>query len=258
MSNLYTIYFSATDTTHRCVNYICQGIGMKLTATINLADGFDVEFPDFTSDDVVIVATPVYGGRIPARVAESFSRLNGNNAVAIALVVYGNRDYDDALLEITDILNNKDFRIVGTGAFIGQHSIFPKVGAGRPDFNDEQELLHFGKACRNAINENIFGNLRIKGNHPYKKFAGVPIHPKGNPAKCVRCGKCVSCCPVNAINPDEPWKTDNNKCLTCGRCIHVCTQQARRNSGIVYNIIGAIFKASFYKRKKPFWTVGNF
>ncbi len=257
MSNLYAIYFSATDTTRRCVNYICQGIGIKPTATINLADGFDAEFPDLTSDDVVIVAAPVYGGRIPARVAESFSRLKGNNAVAIAVVVYGNRDYDDALLEVTDILNNKDFRIVGAGAFIGQHSIFPKVGAGRPDLNDGQELLHFGKACRKAIDENIFRNLKIKGNHPYKNFAGVPIHPKGNSAKCVRCGKCVSCCPVNAINHDEPWETDNNKCITCGRCIHVCSQRARRNSGIAYNIVGAIFKVGFGKRKKPFWTVGN-
>lgn len=257
MSNLYAIYFSATDTTRHCVNYICQGIDIKPTTTINLADGFDVEFPDFTSDDIVIVAAPVYGGRIPARVAESFARLNGNNASAMALAVYGNRDYDDALLEITDILNNTDFRIVGAGAFIGQHSIFPKVGVGRPDLNDEQELFHFGKACKKAIDENRFGNLQIKGNRPYKKFAGVPVHPKGNQAKCIKCGKCVSSCPVGAIATEKPWETDISKCLTCGRCIHVCSQNARRNSGIAYNIIGAIFKAAFSKRKEPFWTTGN-
>lgn len=45
MSNLYAIYFSATDTTSLCVNYICQGLGLKPTSTINLADGFDVDFP---------------------------------------------------------------------------------------------------------------------------------------------------------------------------------------------------------------------
>ena len=75
MSNLYAIYFSATDTTSLCVNYICQGLGLKPTSTINLADGFDVDFPNFTSEDIVIVAAPVYGGRIPERVAESFAKL---------------------------------------------------------------------------------------------------------------------------------------------------------------------------------------
>lgn len=257
MSNLYAIYFSATDTTSHCVNYICQGLGLKPTSTINLADGFDVDFPDFTSEDIVIVAAPVYGGRIPARVAESFARLKGNNAIAIALAVFGNRDYDDALLEISDILNSKNFRIVGSGAFIGQHSIFTKVGVGRPDLDDEQELLHFGKTCKKAIEENKFGNIQVKGNRPYKKIAGVPVHPKGSQAKCIKCGKCVSSCPVDAISIEKPWETDDSKCLTCGRCIHVCSQNARCNSGIAYNIIGAIFKAAFSKRKDPFWTVGN-
>lgn len=257
MNNLYAIYFSATDTTSRCVDYICQGMGMKPAAAINLADGIDVEFPRFTSDDIVIVASPVYGGRIPARVAESFARLEGNKAIAVALAVYGNRDYDDALLEITDILNNKDFRIVGAGAFIGQHSIFPKVGVGRPDINDEQELLRFGRACHKAIEENRFGNLQTKGKRPYKKISGVPFHPKGDQTKCIKCCKCVSSCPVNAISVEKPWETDSSKCLTCGRCIHVCSQKARRNSGVAYNIIGAIFKAAFSKRKGPFWTVSD-
>lgn len=257
MSNLYAIYFSATDTTRRCINALCQGLGTTPSVAINLADGLNVELPDFSSDDIVIVAAPVYGGRLPERVAEVFSRLQGNNAIAIALTVYGNRDYDDALLEISDILKDKGFRIVGAGAFIGQHSIFPKVGTGRPDKQDEQELVNFGIACQKAIDENSFRNLNIKGNRPYKKIAGVPVHPKGNPADCVKCGKCASSCPVNAINPDKPWETDNDKCLTCGRCIVVCPRNARRNSGIAYNIIAALFKAGFSKRKDPFWTTGD-
>lgn len=255
MKHIYAIYFSATDTTRRCVDSVCEGMGRKPAAAINLADGFDADFPHFTSDDIVIVASPVYGGRLPARVAESFARLEGNNALAVALVVYGNRDYDDALLELTDILNNRSFRIVGAGAFIGQHSIFPKVGGGRPDLNDEQDLLRFGEACNKAIEENRFGKLQIKGNHPYKKISGVPIHPKGDETKCIKCSKCVSSCPVNAISFEKPWETDTAKCLTCGRCIQVCSQKARRNSGVAFTIIGAIFKAAFSKRKEPFWIV---
>ncbi len=257
MANSYAVYFSATGTTKHCVNMLSSGLGNMPYKTINLADDFNVVFPEFKDDDIVIVASPVYGGRLPAIVADSFQRLKGHNAIAIALVVYGNRDYDDALLEMTEILRDRGFRIVGAGAFIGQHSIFPKVGKGRPDKQDYEELLKFGNACRKAINDKTFSSLIIKGNFPYKKIAGVPIHPKGNPEKCTKCGKCVECCPVNAINPEKPWETDKSKCLTCGRCIYICSQKARSNSGITYSLIGAIFKATFSKRKDPFWTTGN-
>lgn len=256
MGRVYAIYFSATGTTERCVKGVCRGLGDVPAVAVNLADGLEAGLPELTSDDVVVFAAPVYGGRLPALVAEAFGRIKGNNAVAIALVVYGNRDYDDALLELTDILKSGGFRTVGAGAFIGQHSIFPKVGTGRPDAQDVQELVRFGEACRKAIDENRFAELKIKGNNPYKNPAGVPIHPKGNPKQCVRCGECVSRCPVDAIDPDSPWKTDNAKCLTCGRCITVCPQNARSNSGPTYSIIAAVFKAGFSKRKAPFWTTG--
>lgn len=225
--------------------------------SINLADNIDIKFPDFDKDDVVIIASPVYGGRLPEIVAESFKRIKGNNATAIAVVVYGNRDYDDALLELTDILKEDGFRIAGAGAFIGQHSIFPKVGTGRPDKSDEEALESFGKACRKAIEIGTYKPLNVKGNRPYKKISGVPVHPKGDPSKCKKCGKCVKACPVGAINPENPCETDNAKCLTCGRCIYVCTQGARRNSGAMYTTIGAIFKAAFSKPKSPFWTTGD-
>ena len=69
--------------------------------------------PDLTEKDIVIIASPVYGGRLPIQVSDALQRLNGNNARAIAIVVYGNRDYDDALLELTDILSAKSFSGLG-------------------------------------------------------------------------------------------------------------------------------------------------
>lgn len=257
MGNIYAIYFSATGTTLRCVDALCQGLGAAPHVSINLADDLDAQFPVFDCDDMVVVAAPVYGGRLPELVAASFARLRGNNAIAIAMAVYGNRDYDDALLELTDLLGNNGFRVIGAGAFIGQHSIFPKVGTGRPGKQDEQDLMQFGNACIRAINAKTFSKLRIKGKRPYKKIAGVPIHPKGSSSKCVKCGKCVTSCPIGAIDADAPWLTDGSLCLTCGRCISVCTQGARRNSGLTYILIGAIFKAAFSKRKAPFWTTAD-
>lgn len=257
MKQVYTIFFSATETTRCCVGNICRGLGFGDAETpINLADDLDAAFPEFKESDVVVIGSPVYGGRLPVRVAEAFNRLKGNGAAAVAAVVFGNRDYDDALLELTDILEAAGFRIAGAGAFIGQHSIFPKVGASRPDDLDVSSLIQFGRECRKVIDSASFAPLSVKGSRPYKNIDGVPLHPKGNESKCVKCGACADACPVDAIPADKPWTTDTSLCITCGRCIHVCPEGARRHSGLMYGLIGSLFRAAFSRRKNPEWTTG--
>lgn len=259
MGKFYTIYFSATDTTHRCVVSFCRGYGAEPATEINLADDFNVPFPVLTPEDVVVVAAPVYGGRLPLPVAEALARLHGNRAIAIALAVYGNRDYDDALLELTDLLHSNDFRIVGAGAFIGQHSIFPEVAASRPDSSDEQKLIAFGGACKAAVSNGFdAGNAPfIKGKRPYKKAGSAPLYPQAKESDCVKCGKCAEKCPVGAISADTPYLTDTTKCISCGRCITVCPEGARKHSGVAYSLVNATFKAACSKRKEPEWAVAK-
>lgn len=258
MKKLYAIYFSATGTTQKCVGKVCDGLGVKPVSELNLADNLKVELPEFMAGDVVVVGVPVYGGRVPTVVADSISHLKGTGAAAISLVVYGNRDYDDALLELTDILTDRDFHVIGAGAFIGQHSIFPKVGVSRPDLSDEQCLIRFGKECMNAISEGhpIASEVPyIKGKKPYKQSAGIILAPVAKEEDCAKCGACVRKCPVGAISIETPWITDTTKCIGCGRCITLCSQKARKHTGLKYSIFGAIFKACFSKRKEPEWTV---
>lgn len=259
MGKLYAIYFSATDTTRKCVASVCRGLGSKPDRSINLADDFDVAFPDLSGEDVVVIAAPVYGGRLPLQVATALGRLNGNGAVSIAVAVYGNRDYDDALLELTDILHDRNFRITGAGVFIGQHAIFPKVAKSRPDSSDEQKLTRFGQECQAAI-ANGFDADRIpyiKGKRPYKKPAGAPLSPRADEADCAKCGKCAISCPVGAISEERPFITDRSKCISCGRCITVCAKGARHHSGFAYSLIGFIFKTAFSKRKEPEWAIAG-
>lgn len=257
MKKLYTIFFRATGTTQKCIECVCDGLGMNPVLEINLADNLNVKFPEFTAHDIVVVGVPVYGGRVPAVVADALSTLMGNGATSISIVVYGNRDYDDALLELTDILSEKKFNIVGAGAFIGQHSIFPRVGTSRPDISDKQCLKKFGKECLNAISEGRSSSEvpYIKGKSPYKQSANIVLAPTAKEQECVKCGTCVRKCPVGAISIDKPWITDMSKCISCGRCIMSCSQKARKHTGTKYSIFGAIFKASFSKRKEPEWTI---
>lgn len=252
---LIGIYFSATDTTRKYVKAFSEALCKRIDIEINLADNLSAQLPEIIPEDLVIVASPVYGGRLPQHVSCRLKELSGNGAKAVAIVVYGNRDYDDALLELTDILEETGFEVIGAGAFIGQHSIFPKVAATRPDEKDLVAIANFASECLRVMETEEKGELKIKGNRPYKKAAGVPLHPSGNPAVCNRCGKCIEKCPVGAIRPEAPYMIDTSICISCGRCINICPQHTRRYSGLKYRLIGSVFAAAFSKRKDPEFVV---
>lgn len=245
---LNSIYFSATGTTRRCIDAIAGAIDLPAKASVNLADRAEAAPAAFGPEDVVLVGAPVYGGRLPAICAEKLRELSGNGARAIAVVVYGNRDYDDALLELTDTLREAGFEVVAAAAFIGQHSIFPKAGMSRPDKQDMALLEQFGRSCRAALESGVAPRLELKGRRPYKRYGGVPLHPETDRAKCKQCGRCVDLCPVGAISSDAPWDTNAGLCITCGRCISSCSTGARQYRGLKYRMTNAIFNMAFGKR----------
>lgn len=98
--------------------------------------------------ELCVIVTPVYGGRVPALALQRLQRLKGNGAPAILVVVYGNRDYEDALLELRDTAISLGFVPLTAGAFIGEHSYSTPelpIAAGRPDTDDLQQAREFGK-----------------------------------------------------------------------------------------------------------------
>ena len=79
--------------------------------------------------ELCVIAVPVYGGRVAATALQRLQRLKGNGSSAILVVVYGNRDYEDALLELRDTTVQLGFVPLTAGAFIGNivlvHRNFP-------------------------------------------------------------------------------------------------------------------------------------
>lgn len=149
---ILAICFSATGTTERSLRQILESLrplNAEETEFLNLADR-DADLaslPASGREDLIVVAAPVYFGRIPEIMASKLQNLSAESAPAVAMVVYGNREYDDALLELCDILSQRDCYVAGAGAFLAQHSIFPKVASGRPDASDLAALKDFGDAC---------------------------------------------------------------------------------------------------------------
>ncbi len=208
----------------------------------------------FTANELVIFGVSVYSGRVPAITLDAWTHFKGNQTPAIVVCVYGNREYDDALLELKDIVEANNFKVFAAGAFVAEHSIFPAIAIGRPDSRDKAEAIEFGKKCAALLA--TFGELdelpqiEVKGNFPYRPVGSIPLNPKGN-SKCNECGTCVKECPAKAIDIAHPRKTDKKHCISCARCIKVCPQNARHFSGLLYKMVRRKFQKAYSERKNP-------
>lgn len=243
---LHTFFFSPSDTTRKYAKAMTDAFGGELQL-IDLTHGSCEIESELSDGDTVLLISPVYAGRIPAMAADLFRQIDGHGMRAIVAVVYGNRDYDDALLELADIAVNDGFEIVAAGAFIAQHCIFPEVANGRPDASDMAVAANFIERAKESDKLDI---STIKGNRPYKKPGAVPLRPQTDENDCRSCGVCARECPTGAIDP-VTLKTDKNKCITCCRCIAVCGSHSRKFKGVKYATVGKVFCTQNSKRREP-------
>ena len=251
-NHMKEIYFSPTGTTKTIVNEITKYFSRK-KEEYDLLNNPPEEEISFGNEDFLVVGMPVYAGRIPAVCAESLSRIKGNNTPVIAAVVYGNRDYDDALLELKTILGENGFIVISAGAFIAQHSIFPGVGYLRPDIKDKQAVRRFAKdSCEKfeSIPDIKEINFEVKGNFPYREPAAIPLNPSVDKA-CRKCGLCAGICPVNAISTEQPGKINRKICIRCTACFAACPTNSRGFSGVRYALASKIFEKKFSARREP-------
>ncbi len=242
------VYFSATYTTRRIVESFVSHLTDEVSY-YDITDDAVVHGGVVHSDTLFVVGVPVYAGRVPAVAAERLRRFCGSNTLAVAIAVYGNRHYDDAVLELYDILTECGFRTISAGAFIARHSIFNKIAAMRPDKSDMTIIKSFADesshlfATRPAV-------IELPGNRPYKVPGGIPIWPTAS-RQCTSCSACARLCPVGAIDPLSPRGVDRDKCFKCGRCIVVCPTKVRRFYGIRYSLAAQRFNSMFAARREP-------
>ena len=233
------VFFSPGGTT-KTLALTLAGYLSHQVENLDLLDNPITEPKGFAPEEILVVAMPVFAGRIPSVCLESLSQLKGNNTPVIPVVVYGNRAYDDALLELTDLLTSQGFKILGAGAFIARHSIFPKVAADRPHGNDKAQMKTLGESCLKALKNNCFYQGEIPGNKPYRKAGKLPIAPKGN-RKCINCGICAKLCPTGAIPKENGKITLGDQCIACTACIYHCPWQARGFRGVTYALAAKAF-----------------
>lgn len=161
-----TMYFSATGTTKKVVCGIGKGILENIDRKLTI-NNIDFTLPkvrgkevSFTEQDVVIIGVPVYAGRVPNVLLKYLNSITGNGALAIPVVVYGNRNYDDALIELKDILELNGFQVIGGGAFIGEHAFSKILAKNRPDEEDMDIVRDFANQIYTKLITNSNCNFK--------------------------------------------------------------------------------------------------
>ena len=245
IQTIHTVYFSGTGTTKKVVSALAQTMAQALSVPVeehcfNLPKAREQELA-FGPADLVIAGVPVYAGRVPNLLLPYIKeKVKGDHTPAVAVVLYGNRNYDDGLMELRNVLTDNGFLPFAAGAFVGEHSFSTILGAGRPDGDDMALVDQLAKGALEKLAGEELGQIPVAVNgcdpiRPYytpRDRHGEPIKdflkakPVTDPDKCVRCGLCARICPMGSIDPSDVSQV-TGKCIKCCACVKGCPKGAK-------------------------------
>ena len=255
LKKIWAVYFSGTGTTRRTVERIAGGIASRLNLP---AESVDFSRPAvrqetlcFGEKDLVVFGTPVYAGRVPNVLLPFLrERIVGGGALAVPVVLFGNRNYDDALIELRNILAADGMHPIAAGAFVGEHSFSRVLGAGRPNAGDEALMDEFAArvaALAAGLDAAPVKSVAVRGQEPLRPYytprdrAGNPINilkvkPKTDLSRCGGCGLCADLCPMGSIDPADVSAV-RGICIKCCACVKGCPTGAKffDDAGYLYH-----------------------
>lgn len=248
-------YYSPTGTSKKIAHAVCKGITSNQLSETDLTF-MEAQAKQIHDNQLAIFVMPVYAGRIAPTALQRMSGIQGRNTPAVAIVVYGNRHYDDALLELCNVLKQQGFTPIAAAAFIGEHSFSRKempVAAGRPDECDLSIAAQFGEKIAEKLQSgDFYQELTVPGNYPYKEARQQPPMAPESSEDCNLCGTCIEVCPTRAISlSDNRIVTDAAACTLCCACVKYCPQEAR-----IFNTPFTKFLyENFSSRREPEWFI---
>ena len=244
MKQVKAAFFSPTGNTRKLTLALASTLSESLDLPLVQADFTGPvrrqEPLIFDDDEVAVVGLPVYAGRLPNLLLPYLQGLQGHNTPVVFLVSFGNRNYDDALLELGLLLEEGGFRCVGAAAIAGEHAFSRELGAGRPDRRDMRQVRELAKEAAEKIRRgesSSVWDLLKEDPRPLKPYytprdrQGTPINilkvkPKVEKEKCIGCVRCVTLCPLGSIHPRDV-SNYLGPCMKCGACIKGCPEEAR-------------------------------
>lgn len=228
--NVYAVYFSATGVSKKSAVSIAGALSDDVKEIDLTIKTINPEKFNFSEDDIIVISAPVYAGKVYKGALDRFRNLKGNNTPSIVTVTYGNRNYDHALLELSEQMISQGFTPIAHGALVGEHT-FGEIEVGRPNEKDFDENRAFAEKVMAKLRSGNLSTPEVPGDPDYKNIekggAGGRFRPKTDLEKCTGCKFCAMKCPEQAIDYDDVSKIDNELCISCFRCIKSCPAKAK-------------------------------
>lgn len=272
---IYNIFFSPTGTSEKIAGAVAREISSALNIAIDNVNVTTASHDDIVAgeDDIVVLAAPVYGGHMAPIAKSRMGMISGRGTNCILIAVYGNRAFEQALVDMSDFAGAHGLKPVAAGAFVGEHSYstpLTPIAVGRPDDNDMKAAAEFGRRIAHAISgdptrkvdvtavrdiatpEQSLANFKefVMDYSARQKSSPVRLVPEVDVDVCPRCGVCVTVCPTCAI-ADDCVTTDAAKCIKCCACVKHCPEEARS----LHSPFAPVLSVNFSRRKEPVFIV---
>lgn len=241
---IYSVYFSPTGSSKLAARAVAYALKRELNADTVVIDltppAARSEQYRFDNADTVVMAMPVYAGRLPNKIAPDIARClhGGGSTKLVALCTYGKRSAGDAERELLLIASQNGFMPIAARSIVCEHALSAKIAHGRPNAADLAQLASFGSDIARRIASGAVSPLPFDADTPLAPYY-VPLKEDGTGAhflkakpitdasRCTRCGICASVCPMGSIAADKPYQTAGI-CIKCQACIKACPARARR------------------------------
>lgn len=263
---VWAVYYSGSGSTRRLLRGMAEAAGEALMLPVRELDYSRPEAREknycFTETDLVFWGSPTYAGRLP-NVLLPFLRGNfsGGGAAAVAVVLYGNRSYDDALKELCEVLTGNGFLAAAGAAVTAEHAFAPALAHGRPNGEDRAAAAEFARKTaltlrgrEHPIPVTVPGREPIGAYYTPLGLDGEPARflkakPKTDPGQCTRCGLCAAVCPMGSIPREEPTECAGI-CTKCQGCIRECPAGAKYFDDEAFLSHRAMLEQNYIRRRE--------